>query len=106
MKEGKDNYAINAIISKGADVNHVSKINGLTPLTYAVSIGDADMTKNLLQNGAKIDLEDNFGCTPLQMVEDIAKSNPDIIRIFAEYCTPENEKCPPNTKTRSRGKSV
>lgn len=42
---------VESLISQGADVNY-STMQGNTPLTFAISAGNMDILKLLLQNGA------------------------------------------------------
>ena len=55
--------AVDALISKGADVNRP----GWTALHYAASIGNDDIVKVLLDHSAYIDAESPNGTTPIMM---------------------------------------
>ena len=57
MKETKWNHIkiINLLIENGANVNVANK-NGVTPLTISVKSGKADILKNLIAQGADLDL--------------------------------------------------
>ena len=57
--------AMTLLITKGADVNAVND-NGETALHVAVSRGDA-LVKFLAENGARLDLKDKSGRTPLDV---------------------------------------
>ena len=48
------------------NINSVSKTY-MTPLHMAAEQGNVDMARILLQNGAKTDVQTNFGLTPLMI---------------------------------------
>lgn len=52
---------IRYIISKGYDVNTTKRKSGFTPLMSASSYGLVEVAKILLENGAKIDVQDKQG---------------------------------------------
>jgi ankyrin repeat protein len=53
------------LISEGADVNASQTDASWTPLLDAASTGQTEVIKLLLQHGAKVDVGDKFGYTPL-----------------------------------------
>lgn len=57
------------LVSKGADVNKVGAGGGMTALMYAAYDGYVDMVIFLTQNGAKLDIKDNYGKTALMFAE-------------------------------------
>lgn len=60
------NYPVlKMLIEHGADVHAKSKKEGATALHHAVSLGDFDSVKLLLQKGASLEEKDNQGVTPL-----------------------------------------
>jgi len=56
---------VKLLIRNGADVNATVGKRAKTPLIDAVSYGHADIVEVLLANGAKVDMADNLGRTPL-----------------------------------------
>jgi ankyrin repeat protein len=57
---------VEAFIALGADINAIGDL-GLTPLHYAVLGGHADTAALLMEHGARQDMPNEFGETPLQM---------------------------------------
>ena len=53
------------LIEAGADVNRQDDIFGFSPLMQAIRVGDPDAVTLLLDAGARLDLQDNTGKTPL-----------------------------------------
>ncbi|WP_374305613.1 quinoprotein dehydrogenase-associated putative ABC transporter substrate-binding protein [Methylocella sp.] len=53
------------LLGKGADVDNASDPQGYTPLTSAARLGSLEMTRFLLDRGAKVELPDHDGWTPL-----------------------------------------
>jgi ankyrin repeat protein len=64
------NDVVAVLIAKGADVNAPDGL-GLTPLHYAsmADYGDTGIVRQLLASGAKRDIKDSQGHTPLQTAE-------------------------------------
>ena len=61
-----DVKTVQALLEKGADVNHQSK-DGFTALSWASRVGGAAVVQILLENGAQVDLQDKDGWTALMM---------------------------------------
>ena len=64
--EKADIEQIKWLISQGANVNASMSDQSWTPLLAAASVGHAQGIKVLLENGAKVDVGDVYGYTPLQ----------------------------------------
>jgi len=61
----KDLPKINLLLSKGANVNARSSINGYFALQYAINWPDINLVKFLLEKGANVDIADDGGTTAL-----------------------------------------
>jgi len=61
----KDLPKINLLLSKGANVNARSSINGYFALQYAINWPDINLVKLLLEKGANVDIADDGGTTAL-----------------------------------------
>merc|ERR1712228_735447 len=59
------NHIKNKINSKEISVNAQNPINGKTLLIYAVIIGNFDLVKGILNNGASVSIKDKEGCDAL-----------------------------------------
>lgn len=70
------------LLSLGADVNAKGKnFEGYTPLHWAARLEKLDMCKFLLDNGADMHIKDNWGITPLKIVN----KNTKIYKLFKKY---------------------
>ena len=56
---------IELLLEYGADLNHQHSEGGKTPLHIAARFGYVDVARFLLQHGARIDIADSNGETPL-----------------------------------------
>ena len=56
---------VELLIEYGANVNHQSTRSGQTPLHLAAKYGYVDVAKCLLAHGARVDIRDPSGLTPL-----------------------------------------
>jgi uncharacterized protein len=63
--QGRDVAKINALLSKGANVNTHEDINGYFALQYAINWPDAGLVKLLLDKGADVNTADQGGNTAL-----------------------------------------
>src|SRR6202045_5090222 len=63
IQAGNRDAALNMIVA-GADVN-AAQGDGTTPLHWAVYKVDADLVRALLERGAKADVINNYGSSPL-----------------------------------------
>jgi ankyrin repeat protein len=63
-------------IARGASVNVVDKL-GMTPLLWAANIdfGDPAMIELLLQSGARVDVRNTDGLTPLELARKFGHTN-------------------------------
>jgi len=62
--------AVHLLVDLGADVNAVGD-NGYTALHGAAYVGAGEIIKYLVSKGAKLDVMDKFGQTPLSIAEGI-----------------------------------
>ena len=58
---------VRQLIARGADVNLVAEHTGYTPLHEAVDFGQAEVAEVLLRAGARRDVKDSVGNTPLDL---------------------------------------
>ena len=71
INQGLDEIAL-LMLAKGADVNFASfATSGETPLHLVVKKANLEMLKNLLQHGARLDLKNQNGQTPLDLARSI-----------------------------------
>src|SRR5947208_2932727 len=59
--------AVDGRVAKGADVNARATGQGWSGRHYAVADGNADAVDALVRKGAKVDVKDPDGLTPLQL---------------------------------------
>ncbi|SMN22365.1 similar to Saccharomyces cerevisiae YGR233C PHO81 Cyclin-dependent kinase (CDK) inhibitor, regulates Pho80p-Pho85p and Pcl7p-Pho85p cyclin-CDK complexes in response to phosphate levels [Maudiozyma saulgeensis] len=64
-KNGGDSKLISALISYGANPNGIDNFNKWTPIFYAIQKGNAASAEMLLNNGARLDVTDEDGKSPL-----------------------------------------
>lgn len=76
--------AITMLLEAGADVN-ATNYNGETPLLLSVESDNAEVCQTLIENGAKLDIQDNLGRTPLKIAEALSKSTLKNILLTASY---------------------
>ena len=62
----RDHKAAQSLVRAHADVNAAQR-DGATALAWAVHLGDRDMADLLLTAGAKVDLANEYGETPLTL---------------------------------------
>jgi ankyrin repeat protein len=87
--------AVKLLLAKGANVNAVSKTEGLpkiqtgtvqfggwTSLLMAVPFGPPEIVKTLLDAGAKVNVQDYRGFTPLMLAAATDHANPEIVRLL------------------------
>jgi ankyrin repeat protein len=89
-----DLESVRLLISKGADVNAVSGSFGgkvkngtialgeFTALTFAAPYGPPSLVEELLRAGAKVDVRESRGFTPLVLALATEHSNPEIVRML------------------------
>jgi len=93
---------IKYLVSRGANVNcrrgstmpdgteiNNDKIKGPTPLHFAASNGHAQVVDYLLERGADPDMEDQYGCTPIDIA--LAQGYTDIYKSLMEYSTLQSD---------------
>lgn len=66
----------------GTEINN-DKIKGPTPLHFAASNGHIQVVDYLLERGADPDIEDQYGCTPIDIA--LAQGYTDIYKSLMEY---------------------
>jgi len=66
----------------GTEINN-DKIKGPTPLHFAASNGHIQVVEYLLERGADPDIEDQYGCTPIDIA--LAQGYIDIYKLLSDY---------------------
>src|SRR5262249_14845034 len=87
--------AVKLLLAKGANVNAVSKtqdlpriqtgiveFGGWTPLLMAVPFGPPEIVKTLMDAGAKVNVQDYRGFSPLMLAAATDRANPEIVRLL------------------------
>ena len=90
--------AVKSLLAKGANVNAVSKttdlpriqtgtveFGGFTPLLMAVPFGPIDLVTTLMDAGAKVNVQDYRGFSPLMLAATTDHANPDIVRLLLAH---------------------
>ena len=90
--------AVKLLLAKGANVNAVSKTEGLpriqtgivefggwTPLLMAVPFGPPDLVRTLMDAGAKVQVQDYRGFSPLMLAAATDHANPEIVRLLLAH---------------------
>ncbi|MGC4104000.1 ankyrin repeat domain-containing protein [Ferruginibacter sp.] len=72
------------LAQKGNDVNKLTH-DSRTYLFWAAVSGNADLVDHLLQKGAKMDVEDSHGTTPITFAANAGQKNTAIFDLFAKY---------------------
>jgi N-acyl-D-amino-acid deacylase len=99
--------AVKMLLAKGANVNAVSmtenlpriqtgvvQFGGWTPLLMAVPFGPTEIVKTLMDAGAKVNVQDYRGFTPLMLAAATDHANPEIVRMLLAH----NADKQPNTR--------
>ena len=89
--------AVKMLLAKGANVNAVSKTEGLpriqtgivefggwTPLLMAVPFGPPEIARTLIDAGAKVNVQDYRGFSPLMLAAATDRANPEIVRLLMD----------------------
>jgi ankyrin repeat protein len=87
--------AVKLLLAKGANVNAVSKTEGLpristgivefggwTPLLMSVPFGPPEITKTLIDAGAKVNVQDYRGFSPLMLAAATDHANPETVKLL------------------------
>jgi ankyrin repeat protein len=87
--------AVKLLMAKGANVNAVSKtqdlpriqtgtveFGGWTPLLMAVPFGPPELVRTLMDAGAKVNVQDYRGFSPLMLAAATDHANPEIVRLL------------------------
>jgi ankyrin repeat protein len=87
--------AVKLLLAKGANVNAVSKtqdlpkiqtgtveFGGWTPLLMAVPFGPPEIITTLMDAGAKVNVQDYRGFSPLMLAAATDHANPDLVRLL------------------------
>jgi ankyrin repeat protein len=87
--------AVKLLMANGANVNAVSKTEGLpriqtgivefggwTPLAMAVPFGPPELVRTLMDAGAKVNVQDYRGFSPLMLAAATDHANPEIVRLL------------------------
>jgi N-acyl-D-amino-acid deacylase len=89
--------AVKLLLAKGANVNAVSKtqdlpkiqtgtveFGGWTPLLMAVPFGPPEIVRTLMEAGAKVNVQDYRGFSPLMLAAATDHANPEIVRLLLD----------------------
>lgn len=74
--------AIGLLLDHGANINLLSAANGRTPLYVAAASKNIDVAKYLISRGAKTEISDKAGYTPLTAA--VIVTDPDMVRALVE----------------------
>lgn len=77
-----DRDSIDFLTAHGADLNSIGP-EGRAPLHLAVAAGNLKLAKQLISAGAKVNLEDSSGQTPLDIAS--GQDEPTLIRLLEQY---------------------
>ena len=90
--------AVKLLLAKGANVNAVSKtqdlpriqtgtveFGGWTPLLMAVPFGPPEIVRTLMDAGAKVNVQDYRGFTPLMLAAATDRANPETVRLLLAH---------------------
>jgi ankyrin repeat protein len=90
--------AVKLLLAKGANVNAVSKtqdlpriqtgiveFGGWTPLLMAVPFGPPEIVRTLMDAGAKVNVQDYRGFTPLMLAAANDRANPETVRLLLAH---------------------
>jgi len=90
--------AVKLLLAKGANVNAVSKtqdlpriqtgiveFGGWTPLLMAVPFGPPEIARTLIDAGAKVNVQDYRGFTPLMLAAATDRANPETVRLLLAH---------------------
>jgi ankyrin repeat protein len=97
--------AVKLLLAKGANVNAVSKtqdlpriqtgiveFGGWTPLLMAVPFGPPEIVSILMDAGAKINVQDYRGFTPLMLAAATDRANPETVRLLLAHSADKQPK--------------
>src|SRR5678816_2959371 len=89
---------VKLLLAKGANVNAVSKtqdlpriqtgiveFGGWTPLLMAVPFGPPEIVRTLMDAGAKVNVQDYRGFTPLMLAASNDRANPETVRLLLAH---------------------
>jgi ankyrin repeat protein len=90
--------AVKLLLAKGANVNAVSKTEGLpriqtgtvefggfTPLLMSVPFGPPEIVRTLINAGARVNVQDYRGFSPLMLAAATDKANPETVRLLLAH---------------------
>jgi ankyrin repeat protein len=90
--------AVKLLLAKGANVNAVSKtqdlpriqtgiveFGGWTPLLMAVPFGPPNVVRTLIDAGAKVNVQDYRGFSPLMLAAATDRANPETVRLLLDH---------------------
>jgi ankyrin repeat protein len=90
--------SVKLLLAKGANVNAVSKtqdlpriqtgiveFGGWTPLLMAVPFGPPEIVRTLIDAGAKVNVQDYRGFTPLMLAAANDRANPETVRLLLSH---------------------
>ncbi|CCD24569.1 Pho81p NDAI_0D02550 [Naumovozyma dairenensis CBS 421] len=86
-KNGADAKLIKLLLAHGADPNRMDDYNKWTPIFYAIQESHPVTVKELLNNGARLNIQDDEGISPLHLV--LWESNVEILNILLPYLLTE-----------------
>src|SRR5690349_14252676 len=76
----QDAHAVDALIKQGADINLQQDLDGATALQWAAYVDDVPIADALLRAGAKPNLANQLGVTPLMLAA--ANRNPAMVELL------------------------
>ncbi len=76
----QDRDVIDLLLDRSADIDHISREHGDTPLILAIREQNRILTKLLISRGANVNLAGKSGETPLTVAQQAG--NPEIIRLL------------------------
>jgi ankyrin repeat protein len=83
---------VDALLSKGAQVNLADTLGGHTALHFAVQSGQIEIVKRLISGGVEIDPVDNFGNTPLARAVFESRGKGEVIHLLLAAGADRNHK--------------
>jgi len=87
----KDTALVKKLVKSGIDLNEQDK-GGWTALHFAAQNGDISIARILLENGAKVDIKEEYGNTALGKAVFNSRGKGDMIKLLLSYGADKNLK--------------